>query len=113
MSRTVEIRNYILKPGAGPAFEHIFRERGEPMLHACGMDVVAFGRSAHDENAYYLIRAFDSLDHLTKSEDEFYGADAWRPGPREEVLNCIESYQDTVLTISIETVDSLRRDLGR
>lgn len=112
MTRTVEIRSYTLKSGAGPAFERIFRERAEPMVRAYGMDVVAFGRSAHDVNAYYLIRAFDSFAHLTQSEDEFYGSEAWRNGPREELLSHIETYQDTVLTLSAEAVEALRRDLS-
>ena len=111
MSRTVEIRSYMLKPGAGPRFEHLFRTRSEPMVRAYGMDVVAFGRSAHDANAYYLIRAFDSIEHLKTSEDEFYGSDAWRSGPREELLSDIESYQDTVLNLTTEAVEALRRDL--
>lgn len=112
MPRTVEIRSYKLHPNAGRAFERVFRERAEPMVRASGMDVVAFGQSAHDENAYFLIRAFDSFAHLTRSEDEFYGSEAWRNGPREELLSCIESYQDTVLTLSVEAVEKLRRELG-
>ena len=112
MNRTVEIRSYKLHVGRGPAFERVFRERAEPMVRAYGMDVVAFGKSAHDENAYFLIRAFDSLAHLTKSEDDFYGSEAWRNGPREELLSHIESYQDTVLMLGPEAVEALRRDLG-
>jgi heme-degrading monooxygenase HmoA len=112
MTRTVELRSYKLHAGHGPAFERIFRERAGPMVRAYGMDVVAFGRSAHDENAYFLIRAFDSLAHLTQSEDEFYGSDAWRNGPREELLSHIESYQDTMLMLSAEAVETLRRELG-
>jgi hypothetical protein len=112
MTRTVEIRSYALKPGSGPAFERLFRERAEPMLRAYGMDVVVFGKSAHDENAYFLIRAFDSLEHLTKSEDEFYGSAQWRNGPREAVLSHIKSYQDTVIMLSAEAVERLRADLA-
>lgn len=112
MTRTVEIRSYKLKPGSGPAFERLFREQAEPMVRAYGMDVVAFGQSAHDPDCWYLIRAFDSLDHLTASEDEFYGSPQWRNGPRESVLSHIESYQDTVLTLSPEAVEALRRDLN-
>ncbi len=110
--RTLEIRSYVLKPGSGPAFEKLFRAQAEPMVRAYGMDVVAFGKSAHADNAYYLIRAFDSLEHLTKSEDEFYGSEAWRDGPREAVLSHIESYQDTVLTLSAEAIEALRRHLA-
>lgn len=110
--RTVEIRSYKLHAGHGPAFERVFRERAEPMVRAYGMDVVAFGKSAHDDNAYYLVRAFDSVAHLTHSEDAFYGSEAWRNGPREELLSHIESYQDTVLELSAEAVEALRRDLA-
>lgn len=112
MNRTVEIRSYKLHANAGAAFDLVFRERAEPMVRAYGMDVVAFGRSAHDENAYFLIRAFNSFEHLTQSEDEFYGSDAWRSDPREELLSHIESYQDTVLTLSAEAVERLRADLA-
>src|SRR5262245_60488688 len=113
MMRTLEIRSYKLHAGHGPAFERIFSERAEPMVRAYGMDVVAFGKSAHDDNAYYLIRAFDSLEQLTQSEDEFYGSGAWRSGPRKELLSHIESYQDTVLTLSAEAVELMRRDLAQ
>lgn len=111
MNRTVEIRRYKLKPGAGPAFERLFREEAEPMVRGYGMDVVAFGKSAHDDNAYFLIRAFHSLDHLNASEDEFYGSTEWRNGPREAILSHIESYQDTVLSLSADAVEMLRSDL--
>jgi hypothetical protein len=112
MTRTVEIRSYKLHPKSGPAFERVFREQAEPMVRAYGMDVVAFGKSEHDENAYFLVRAFDSFEHLAKSEDEFYGSPQWRNGPREAVLSHIESYQDTVLTLSAEIVERLRADLA-
>jgi hypothetical protein len=112
MTRTVEIRSYKLHANAGAAFERVFHERAEPMVRAYGMDVVAFGKSAHDANTYYLIRAFDSFEHLTKSQDEFYGGDAWRNGPREDLLSCIESYQDTVLTLSADAIARLRADLA-
>lgn len=112
MTRTIEVRSYKLHPNSGPAFERLFRERAEPMVRASGMDIVAFAKSAHDENAYFLIRAFDSFDHLTKSEDEFYGSDAWRNGPRQELLSHIESYHDTVVTLSADAVERLRAELG-
>ncbi|WP_395646214.1 hypothetical protein [Terricaulis sp.] len=112
MTRTLEIRAYKLNPGAGPRFAQIFRERAEPMVRAYGMDIVAFGQSSHDADAWYLIRAFDDAAHLNRSEDEFYGSDAWRNGPREAVLDCIESYQDTVLELSAEAVEKLRTDLA-
>jgi hypothetical protein len=112
LPRTLEVRAYQLKGGAGPAFARIFRERAGPMLRAHGMDVVGFGQSLHAVDAYYLLRAFDSLDHLRRSENDFYGSDAWRNGPREEVLSHIENTADTVLALSPEAVEAIRRELS-
>ncbi len=108
MNRLIEIRSYALKPDSGAAFQKLFLEKAFPMLRAWGFDVVAFGRSEHDANAYYIIRAFNDLAHLQTSEDAFYSSDAWRKGPREEILAHIDSYLDTVLWLSPNGVEALR-----
>jgi len=59
-----------------------FAERALPMPAAWGTDVVAFGPSAHDADAYYLIRRYRDLDR----KGAFYRSDAWRDGPRESIL---------------------------
>jgi len=108
MKRLVEIRSYALKPDSGAAFQKLFLEKAFPLLREWGFDVVAFGRSEHDVNAYYLIRTFNDLAHLQASEDSFYGSDAWRKGPREEILAHIDSYLDTVLWLSPSAIEELR-----
>ena len=111
MSRIVEIRTYRLHPGSGPAYERLFTEVATPMLTSHGIDVVAFGQSKGDADGYYLIRAFDDLDHRTRSEDAFYGSAEWRQGPRESILALIDSYADLVLELDEATIDGLRRQL--
>ncbi|MGH2384964.1 MAG: NIPSNAP family protein, partial [Candidatus Limnocylindria bacterium] len=86
----MEIRVYNLKQGAGAEFHRLVTERSLPLLHRAGVDVVACGPSLHDENAYYLLRAYASLDDLRRSEEAFYGSDAWRRGPRRLILDCID-----------------------
>jgi hypothetical protein len=61
--RLVEIRSYRLKPGSGPGFHDLVVNQSLPLLQKCGMEVVAFGPSVHDPDAYFLVRAYDSLDH--------------------------------------------------
>ena len=112
MTRIVEIRTYRLHPGGGPAYERLFKEVATPMLARRGIDVVAFGQSKGDADGYYLIRAFDDLDHRTDSEDAFYGSAEWREGPRESILALIESYTDLVLELDEPTIDGLRRTNG-
>jgi hypothetical protein len=38
----------------------------------------------------------------------FYGSDSRRRGPREAILSRIESYLDTILWLSDESIDDLR-----
>ena len=109
MTRLIEIRAYRLLPGSWVEFRRLFLEEAIPLLDAAATDVVAFGRSPDEPEAAFLIRAFDDLADRSASEDAFYGSAAWRHGPREAILACIDSYMDTVLTVDEATVDGLRQ----
>jgi hypothetical protein len=108
--RLVEIRSYKLKPGCRAAFHAAAVSAAVPLLHKWGMDVVAFGPSAHDPDAYFLIRAYADLADLTAQQDAFYGSDAWKNGPRPAIVPLVESYLNTVLWLSQEAIDDLRRN---
>jgi len=108
MTRVVEFRSYTLKTGTRAAFHRLVIEEAMPLLRQVGMDVVAFGPSPHDESSYYLIRAFDSLEHRESSEAAFYGGPLWRAGPRERILALIEAYTEFVLELDRAAIDVLR-----
>lgn len=96
----LEIRTYRLRPGTSLEFARLMREEAGPLLSAAGIRVVDSGLSLVAEDGHeeaYLIRAFGSLEERDRQEDAFYGGDAWRKGPREGVLACIESYHTIVL----------------
>jgi len=109
MNRIVEIRSYALKVGTAAEFHNVVTSTAIPMLRARGFDVVAFGPSPHDPNAYFLIRAFDDLADLQAQEETFYTSEAWRQGPREAIISRIESYLDTILSLSDESIDDMRK----
>ncbi len=109
MKRLVEIRSYKLKPGTVAEFHSTAAGTVVPMLREWGMDVIAFGPSAHDPDAYYLIRAYDDLADLNAQQDAFYGSSSWRDGPRESIVSRIESYLSTVLWLSPESIEDVRR----
>jgi hypothetical protein len=109
MARIVEIRTYVLVPDTGQEYERLFHEEALPLLERHGIDVVAFGRSLGDPGGYFLIRAFDDLDHRQDSEESFYGSAEWREGPREAILALISSYTDLVLELDEPTIDGIRR----
>jgi len=109
MSRVIEIRSYNLKPGTRAEFHRLMQTQAMPLLERWKTDVVAYGASLGEENAYYLIRAFASVADLRQSQDAFYGSDEWRQGPREAILALIGSYSGAVLEVDEATVDGLRR----
>ena len=109
MQRLVEIRAYQLKPGTAAEFHAAVETLALPMLRDWGTDVVAYGPSAHAPDTYYLIRAYTDLDDLNSRQDAFYDSDEWRSGPREAIVSCIVSYLSTVLWMSPEAIEDLRR----
>jgi hypothetical protein len=109
MNKVVEIRSYNLKPGSRGEFHRLVVEVSLPMLQRWGVDVVAFGPSPHDDNSYYLMRAYDSLEHRQSSQDAFYGSSEWRQGPREKIVSLIDSHTSIVIELDPSAVDSLRK----
>jgi hypothetical protein len=74
--------------------------------------VVGYGPSLHDKNTYTLIREYQSIEHMQKSEDAFYGSDEWKKGPREAVLALIEDYTTLVISGDEELVSQLKKSLS-
>jgi hypothetical protein len=108
MDRVVEFRSYTLKKGTRAAFHRRFVEQSLPLLQHWKIDAVGYGPSPHDADAYYLIRAYPSLEERQRSEDAFYGSDDWRNGPRDAVLADIESYTTFVMPVDDATLEGLR-----
>jgi hypothetical protein len=109
MTKFVEIRTYNLKPGTRAEFHRLVVEQSLPMLRRWQVDVVAFGPSLHDDDSYFLIRAYTSLEDRERSQEAFYGSDEWRRGPRQAIVDCIENDASVVLEMDIDTIDRLRR----
>ena len=108
--RLIEVRAYKLKPGSRAAFHAAAVSQAIPLLRKWKMEVVAFGPSSHDPDAYFLIRAYADLDDLKKQQEAFYGSDDWKNGPRSAIVPLVESYLNTVVWLSPEAIDDLRRN---
>jgi hypothetical protein len=108
MKHVVEFRSLTLKPEKREEFHRLYIEKSLPLLKRWNMDVVAYGRSLHDKNTYYVIRRFDSLAQREQMEDAFYGSNDWRQGPREAMVALIENYTDVVLELDDAEVQALR-----
>ena len=109
MSHAVEIRSYNLKPGTRAALHALMTTQALPMLRRWKIDVLACGSSPHDEDSYYLIRAYRDLEDRQRSQDAFYGSDEWRNGLRTAILALIDTYTSVVLTLDADAVEALRQ----
>jgi hypothetical protein len=106
--RLLEIRSYNLTPGTRERFHNLFVRESLPLLRRWNVDVVAYGRSLHDTDSYFLMRAFSSVDERDRIEQAFYDSAEWRDGPRAAVLAMIESYTTVVIHADDGTVRGLR-----
>jgi hypothetical protein len=52
-TRLVEIRTYLLKSGTLEDFHQAMAQHALPMVRGSGMDIVAFGRSQHEQETYF------------------------------------------------------------
>lgn len=105
--RIVEIRTYKLKPGTAPQFLDAF-QHALPLLRDSGMDIVAFGRSDHEHESFFLVRAYSDRVALEEQQHAFYSSARWRNGPRGPLVACIEEYLNTLLWMPDQAVEDLR-----
>jgi hypothetical protein len=105
--KLVEVRTYRLQPDCAERFVAAVR-LALPLVSASGMDVVAFGRSDHEEPSFFLIRAYRDRAQLVEQQDAFYGSTIWREGPRQALIDCLDTYLNTLLWLPDEAVDALR-----
>jgi hypothetical protein len=105
----IDIRTYQLHPGAAERFHQTMQTQSLPLLRAAGTDVLAGGASLEDPCAYLLVRAYPNRAAREASQLAFYASDAWRRGPRETILACIDNYHSVVVEADAALVAAMRR----
>lgn len=108
--KLIEVRTYKLKPGS--AERHGCVSRGTPARMG-----KRYGRSClwplgYEQESFYLIRAYDSRAQLEAQQGAFYSSDAWRQGPREPLIACLDDYLNTLLWLCDQSVEDLRFNNG-
>ena len=106
--RLVEFRVYHLVPGMRERFHKLVETVSLPMLASVSMEVVAHGCSVSEPDGYYLVRAYDSPEHLAASQDSFYTSEAWLDGPREAIVSLILWHESATMWLTADAVAALR-----
>jgi hypothetical protein len=96
-----EIRVYKLKAGRGTEFLKIFTEQSLPLLKKWNVKVLNYGLSLIDKDSFHLIRIYESIEQRKASQDAFYNSDDWIYGPEKQIMDCIETYNTSVVENSI------------
>jgi hypothetical protein len=110
MNWFVEIRSYNLKPTTRATFHQLVMDQVLPLLKRWQTDLVGYGPSLHDDNSYYLIRAYKSLQEREHDQDAFYSSAEWRQGHREAIVALIESYTTVVIEMNDAALQGLQQD---
>lgn len=92
-----EIRIYKLKENSAQTFNKVFTEQSLPMMKRWKIHVVDYGFSLIDKDSFYLIRNYDNIEQRKESQDAFYGSAEWINGPENEIMNCIDTYNTTLI----------------
>jgi hypothetical protein len=108
IKKLVEIRTYLLKPNMQADFHTVMVEQALPLVRASGMDVVAFGMSSHEQDTYFLVRAYADQISMVAQQNTFYNSDAWQVGPRALLVDRIDSYLNTLLWLSDAAIEDMR-----
>lgn len=86
----IEILILNLRPGTRDEFHQLYEKESLPLQRKWNLEVVAHGPSLHDDNSYYVIRSFKSLEERDKLQNAFYNSDDWQKGPRTAILSNTE-----------------------
>jgi hypothetical protein len=93
----IEILTIDLKPGRRDEFHQLYVSEALPLLKRWNFQVLAHGPSLHDQNSYYVIRQFKSLEERQRSEDAYYSSDDWQKGPRSRILGLVDHFAYAVI----------------
>lgn len=105
----LDVRLYRIKPGRRGEFHALARDETLPLARSHGHQVVVYGPSTHDEDAYYLIRAFSDDEQRHAALADLYESEEWLRDYDERVMSLIESYQTAVFPTSAEAVEVLQK----
>jgi hypothetical protein len=94
----IEILILNLRPGTRDEFHQLYVKESLPLQRKWDIDVVAHGPSLHDDNSYYVVRSFKSLEDREKLQNAFYNSDAWQKGPRTAILSQTEHLATVVVS---------------
>jgi len=110
-NRFVEFRLFRLHPGQREAFAARFESQLLALHQRHDIEVVTWGLSLHDQDSFYVIRAYPSVEARQEAMDALFGSDDWLMNQEEDVLGMIESYNTCVVEAAEPLIEEMRTGL--
>ncbi|MER7460430.1 NIPSNAP family protein [Micromonospora sp. NPDC126480] len=95
--KLLEIRLFRVQPGTRDEFDRISREGTVPMMRRYGFTVLACGPLVDDEDGYYLVRVFDSVQQRLELSQRLYASQEWLDNYEQPVTAMIVDYRNALL----------------
>ena len=97
VNSVLELRIVRLHHGRRNEFAVRFHDQLLPMLRSHGMEIIHYGPSLHDEDSFFLIRAWPSVEERQATLDTMYGGADWLMNQEPYLLDMIHSMDTCVL----------------
>ena len=75
---TIELRNYLLKPGARDRFIQYFKDHFVESQNALGAYTPGLFSIKGEDDRFFWIRGFDSMQERSRFLPAFYGGEIWK-----------------------------------
>jgi hypothetical protein len=96
-NRVLELRIVRLHHGRRNEFAVRFHDQLLPMLRSHGMEIIHYGPSLHDEDSFFMIRAWPSVAERQATLDTMYGGAEWLMNQEQAFLDMIDSMDTCVI----------------
>lgn len=103
----IELRNYLLKPGTRDSFIKYFKKHFIKSQEILGSHIPGLFRVGHENDRFFWIRGFKSMEERSRFLPTFYGGEVWKefgPAANDMMLEWHDVYllkpvkQNTLLT---------------
>lgn len=107
-NHVLEVRIFRVHHGRRNKLIERFRDQLLPMLKRHGAEPIHYGPSLHDEDSFFLIRAWPSVEERQEKLDAMYGGAEWLMNQEEQVLDMIDTMDTCVLAADEWLIGAIR-----
>ena len=107
-NHVLEVRIFRVHHGRRNEFIARFHEQLLPMFKRNGVEPIHYGPSLHDEDSFFLIRAWPSVEERQEKLDAMYGGAEWLMNQEEQVLDMIDTMDTCVLAADEWLIGAIR-----